>query len=196
MSEPNVNQVIAGPAQLYSAPVGTAIPTAVSTSPATWPPVWAAPWQRLGYTEKGVDLVFTPSIKGFTPDEEAFPIYDIFESAKCDVSAILWEATLENYNRALSASTFTDDGISKRTVATGTTTLTYISIAFQGPAPATDTMSSPATTPLGRVLIVYKAIVTSAISLAMTRKDLQKFSCKWEARKIQGQDLYDLYEIY
>ena len=196
MSEPNVNQIIAGPAKLYAAPVGTALPTQITTSPATWPPTWASPWQPLGYTEKGVDLVFTPSIKGFTPDEEAFPVYDIFESGKADISAILWEATMENYNRALSAATFVDDGISKRTIGPGTTTLTYISIAFQGPAPSTDTMSSPTTTPFGRVLIAYKAIVTSAISLAMTRKDLQKFSCKWECRKIQGQDLYDVIEVY
>ena len=83
-----------------------------------------------------------------------------------------------------------------RTVGTGTLSLSYVAIGFQGPAPVSDSMSSPAIAPYGRVVIVQKAIVTSAISLNMSRKDIQKFSVKWEARKIAGQDLYDLYEFY
>jgi hypothetical protein len=193
MSEPTATQIIAGPATLYVAAVGTTAPS--TTSPVTWPPVWPAGWQAVGYTEKGVDLVFTPNIKGFTPDEEAAPVYDILEAEKCDVSAILWEATLENYRTAISAQTYSDNG-AVRTVGTGTLSLSYVAIGFQGPAPVSDSMSSPAIAPYGRVVIVQKAIVTSAISLNMSRKDIQKFSVKWEARKIAGQDLYDLYEFY
>lgn len=194
MSEPTATQIIAGPATLYVAALGTTLPAVAS--PATWPPVWPAGWQAVGYTEKGVDLIFTPNVKGFTPDEEASAVYDILEAEKCDISAILWESTIENYRTAISAHTSTDDG-KVRSLGTGTLTLTYTMIGYQGPAPVSDSMSSPATThPDGRVVILQKAIVTSAISLSMTRKDIQKFAVKWEARKIAGQDLYDLYEFY
>lgn len=193
MSEPTATQIIAGPATLYVAPLGTTLPA--TASPATWPPTWPAGWQAVGYTEKGVDLVFTPTVKPFTPDEEASAVYDILEAEKCDVSAILWEATIENYRNAISAHTNTDDG-KVRSLGTGTLTLTYVMVGYQGPAPASDSMTSPATTPHGRVIIVQKAIVTSAISLNMSRKDIQKFAVKWEARKIAGQDLYDLFEYY
>jgi hypothetical protein len=193
MSEPTSTHLIAGPATLYVAPVGTTPPS--TSSPATWPPTWGAGWQAVGYTEKGVDLVFTPTIKGFTPDEEAYSIYDIFESGKVDISAILWESTIENYNTAISAAVFTDGG-GIRKLAVGGLVLRYVAIGFQGPAPVSDAMSSPASSPDGRVVIMQKAIVTSAISLSMSRKDLQKFSVKWEARKIAGQDLYDVYEYY
>jgi hypothetical protein len=193
MSEPTATQIIAGPATLYVAPLGTTLPA--TASPATWPPVWPAGWQAVGYTEKGVDLVFTPTIKPFTPDEEASAVYDILEAEKCDVSTILWEATIENYRNAISAHTSTDDG-KVRSLGTGTLTLTYVMIGYQGPAPVSDSMTSPATTPHGRVVILQKAIVTSAISLNMSRRDIQKFAVKWEARKIAGQDLFDLYEFY
>lgn len=193
MSEPTATQIIAGPAVLYVAPVGTTPPA--TTSPATWPPTWPAGWQAVGYTEKGVDLIFTPNVKGFTPDEEAAVVYDILEAEKADVSAILWEATIENYNTAVSAGTFADDG-KVRSLATGTLVLRYVAIGFQGPAPVSDSMSSPASDPTGRVIIMQKAIVTSAINLNMSRKDIQKFSVKWEGRKIAGQPLYTLYEFY
>src|ERR1700752_1396792 len=99
MSEPTATQIIAGPAVLYTAPLGTKLPT--TASPATGPPTWPAGWQAAGYTEKGVDLIFTPNIKGFTPDEEAAVVYDILEAEKADISAVLWEATFENYKRAI-----------------------------------------------------------------------------------------------
>ena len=193
MSEPTATQIIAGPAVLYIAPLGTTLPT--TASPATWPPTWPAGWQAAGYTEKGVDLVFTPNIKGFTPDEEASVVYDILEAEKADISAVLWEATFENYKRAISVATTSDDG-AVRKLGTGTLAITYVMIGFQGPAPVSDSMSSPASSPDGRVIIFQKAVVTSSTSLNMSRKDIQKFSVKWEARKIAGQDLYDLYEFY
>lgn len=193
MAEPTATQIIAGTALMYVAPLGTALPS--TTSPATFPPTWPAGWQQVGYTEKGVDLIYTPTIKGFTPDEEATEVYDILEKQKAEISTILWEATIENYNRVISAGVFTDDG-AVRKLAVGGLTLRYSMIGFQGPAPVSDSMSSPASTPTGRVVIMQKAIVTGAISLNMSRQDIQKFSVKWDGRKISGQDLYDLFEYY
>lgn len=193
MSEPTASQIIAGPASLYVAPVGTTLPA--TTSPATWPPVWPTGWQKVGYTEKGVDLISTPTIKGFTPDEEATEVYDILEKIKAEISTVLMEATIENYNTMISSGVFTDDG-AVRKLAVGGLVLRYVALGMQGPAPVSDSMSSPASTPTGRVIIMQKAIVTGAVSVNMSRQDIQKFTVKWDARKIAGQDLYDLFEYY
>jgi hypothetical protein len=157
--------------------------------------VWPAAWQNVGYTEKGVDLIMTPTIKSFTPDEEVFSVYDIFDGAKAEISATLWEATLENYNIAISAGIFSDDG-KVRKVSVGGVVLRYVAVGFEGPAPVADSMSSPATSPDGRVVVIPKAIAASAIAINVTRKDIQKFAVKWEARKIANQSLYDFCEFY
>lgn len=193
MPEPTATQIIAGPATMYVAPVGSTLPA--TSSPATWPPTWPAAWKQVGYTEKGVDLIYTPTVKGFTPDEEATEVYDILEKQKAEISTILWESTIENYNNVISAGVFTDDG-AVRKLAVGGLVLRYLMVGFQGPAPVSDSMSSPASTPTGRVIIMQKAIVTSAISINMSRQDIQKFTVKFDARKIAGQDLYDLFEFY
>ncbi len=193
MPEPTVTQLIAGPAAFYVAAVGTTLPA--TSSPATWPPVWPAGWQAVGYTEKGVDLIYTPTIKGFTPDEEATEVYDVLEKQKAEISTVMWEATIENYNNFVSAGVFSDDG-AVRKLAVGGLVLRYSAVGFQGPAPIADSMSSPASVPTGRLVIMQKAIVTSAVSLNMSRQDIQKFTVKFDARKIAGQDLYDLFEFY
>ncbi len=193
MPEPTVTQIIAGPATFYVAAVGTTLPA--TSSPATWPPVWPAGWQAVGYTEKGVDLIYTPTIKGFTPDEEATEVYDVLEKQKAEISTVMWEATIENYNNFVSAGVFSDDG-AVRKLAVGGLVLRYSAVGFQGPAPIADSMSSPASVPTGRLVIMQKAIVTSAVSLNMSRQDIQKFTVKFDARKIAGQDLYDLFEFY
>ena len=137
----------------------------------------------------------TPTIKGFTPDEEATEVYDVLEKQKAEISTVLWEATFENYKTLIAAGVVTDDG-AVRAVHVGGLALNYSMIGFQGPAPVSDSMSSPASLPQGRVIIMQKAIVTSAISLNMSRAEIQKFSVKFDARKISEQDLYDLYEFY
>ena len=198
MSEPTATQLIAGPATLYIAPVGTTPPS--TTSPVVWPPVWPAAWTKVGYTEKGVDLIYTPTFKGFTPDEEASEVYDILEKQKAEISTILMEATFENYKNMLATAVITDSGPggpgAVRQIAIGGLSINYIAVGFQGPAPVSDGMSSPASFPTGRVVIVPKALMTSAVSINMSRQDIQKFTCKWDARKIANQDLYDLYEFY
>ena len=102
-----------------------------------------------------MDLIFTPNIKGFTPDEEAAVVYDILEAEKADISAVLWEATYENYKSVISVATTSDDG-KVRKLGIRTLTITYVMIGFQGPAPVADSMSSPASVSDGRVIIFQK----------------------------------------
>lgn len=191
MSEPTATQITAGIAQLYLAPVGTTAPL-VTGSPASYPPTLTG-WRQIGYTEKGVNSVYTPSIKGFTPDEEADPVYDILESEKFEISATLAEATVANYQAAISTGLLTNDTTSKVwKVGVGGLTLTYTALVILAPAPPGPSGAGVD----GRLVYIPKAIVVSAISLDVTRKDIQKFAIKWEARKIAGADLYDFYDFY
>lgn len=190
MSEPTSTNVIAGPAQLYIAPVGSTAPPVTGSS--EWPIVWPGAWIEAGYTDSGIDFTYTPTLKSFTPDEEASPIYDILQAEKFEITATLAEATMANYQSAISASTLATDatnGVTK--VSAGSQPLNYIALGVAGPAP----FGADATAAKGRMLIVQKAIAGSAIAYKMTRKDVVKFAVKWEARKIAGQDLYDLYEF-
>ena len=190
MSEPTSTNVIAGPAQLYIAPVGTAAPPVTGSS--EWPIVWPGGWVEAGYTDSGIDFTYTPTLKSWTPDEEASPVYDILQAEKFELTATLGEATLANYQSAISASSIATDatnGVIK--VSTGSQALNYVSLGAAGPAP----FGAGSTAAKGRMLIVQKAIAGSAIAYKMTRKDVVKFAVKWEARKIAGQDLYDLYEF-
>src|SRR6185437_7295994 len=133
MSEPTVARVIAGPATLYVAPLGTTLPT-VTGSPATWPPTWPVGWVPAGYTDKGVDMTYTPTVKPYTPDEETFSIYDVLTAEKIEISAVLAEATLINYKNAVSAATLTNDATSKvNKLVVGTGVLGYVMVGIQGP---------------------------------------------------------------
>lgn len=192
MSEPTATNVIAGPALFYVAPVGTT-PPSVTGSPATWPPTFGAGWLPVGYTDKGVDLVYTPTVKPYTPDEETSPIYDILESEKCEVDITLAETTLDNLARAISAATLTyNTGAKVKTLAGGSLPLTYVALAWLGPAPP-----GPAGVGVeGRLVVIQKALAQSAIKVSAQRKAVTLFAVKWEARKIAGQDLYDIYDFY
>jgi len=195
VTQPTAQEIIAGPATLYVSPVGTALPAQLTTSPSAWPPVWTG-WTQLGYTEKGVDLITTPTIKPFTPDEVRSPVYDIAEAEKAELSVVLAQATLDNLSRAISASQLVNNaGAKLRTFSFGNFPLTYLQVAAQGPTPV-DNDASGTDTGDGIVAVFYKAITMAAVSLAMTRQSVRLFQVKWDARQITGKNLYDIFEVY
>jgi hypothetical protein len=191
MPEPTASNIVAGPATAYVAPVGT--PTPPVTGSSEWPISWTGAWLPFGYTDKGVTLTYTPTVKPYTPDEETSPVYDILTAEKFEIDITLAEVTLANLNYAIAASALSTDavtGVNKVTAGNGTA-LGYVSLGIQGPAPV-GTNVGPAK---GRMLIVQKALVTSAIKYDISRKSVALFAAKFEARKIAGQDLFDLYEF-
>lgn len=187
MAEPDVTQIVSGPGLIKVAPMGTTVPVYDATTGEN-PIVWDAAWKDVGYTDAGIDAVYTPSIKQINVDEEASPVGDLLESEKYEVSAALAEATLANLNRAISASSFTDDTSTKKTiiVGIGSKPLNYVMVAVVGPAPGTN---------LTRVIIIRKAICTSAVSMKITRKDKVTIPVKFDARKLSGQDLVTIFDL-
>ena len=195
MSEPTATRVIAGSALLKVAPLGSTLPTVTGT-PAAWPPSWDVAWKDVGYTDKGVDLVYTPTVKAYTPDEETSPIYDILNAEKVEISAVLAEATLTNLKNAISASTLTNDNTSKvNKLSVGSQALNYIMVGIQGPTPA-DTGEGTAEVGSGLIIVAQKALQTAAVTWSATKKDIRKYAVKFELRKIAGIDLFDIWEFY
>lgn len=195
MSEPNANNVIAGPALAYLGPVGTAFP--VVTGASEFPITPNSAFNEVGYTDTGVDFTYTPTVKSYTPDEEASPIYDILSAEKFEIAITFAEATLANYQTAVSLSTIATDntnGVIDVTVGfTGQAALNYLALLVTGPAPiGSGGSAAPAK---ARMLTVAKVLAGAPIAYKMTRKDVVKFAVKFEARKIAGQSLYNLYEF-
>jgi hypothetical protein len=170
-AQPDVTQILSGPGLIYIAPLGSTLPTL------TAPLVWPAGWFAVGYTDAGVDVIYTPTIKELYVDEEAAVVGDILEKEKFVVQAHLAEMSLVNLNAAISASTYVS---ATPQVNFGSQALNYIMLGVVGPAPDTFT---------NRVILVQKAITTVAVSMKITRKDKQVMPVSWDARKLSGQVL-------
>lgn len=185
MAEPDATQVIAGPGLIYVAPLGTALP--IFDAHGEYPVVWPSGWVAAGYTDAGIDETYTPTIKEVTVDEEAAPVLDILEKESYAISCHLAEATLENLNNAIAASTFTNDTANEfKSVAVGSKPIVYRMVGVQGPAPGTN---------LARVILIRKAVAKAAVQMKMTRKDKVVIPVTFEARKLSGQDLATTYDL-
>ena len=176
-AQPDVSQILSGPGLIYIAPVGTAQPAL------TYPLVWPNGWFQVGYTDAGVDVIYTPTIKEIYVDEEAAVVGDILEKEKFVIQAHLAEVTLTNMNAAIAASTYTP---ATPALTFGSQPLNYVAVGVVGPAP--DTFNS-------RVILCQKAITTVAVSMKITRKDKQVLPVSWDARKLSGQVLGSITDV-
>ena len=175
--QPDVSQILSGPGLIYIAPLGSTLPTL------TYPLVWPAGWFQVGYTDAGVDVIYTPTIKEIYVDEEAAVVGDILEKEKFVVQAHLAELSLTNMSAAISASTYVP---ATPQITFGSQALQYIMLGVVGPAP--DTYNN-------RVILCQKAITTVAVSMKITRKDKQVLPVSWDARKLSGQVLGSITDI-
>lgn len=175
MTQPDVSQIIAGPGLIYISPVGTALPS-LSAVPVLFP----NPWFAVGYTDAGIDFIYTPTIKEEYVDEQAAVVLDILEKEKAVVQAHLAELDLENLSLGISACTYAFP-----TMSAGSLPLNYISVAVVGPAPNGNS----------RVIYLPKAITTVAVSLKITRKAKQVIPVSWDARQLSGQVLFSITDV-
>jgi hypothetical protein len=189
MAEPDATQVVAGSGLLYVAPLGTTLPTldAHGENPVVWPAGWVA----VGYTDDGIDMTYTPTVKDITVDEEMAPVAKLLTAEKLSISAKLAEATLANLNNAISASTYTNDPAgSAQLLKLGSGTLNTVLVGVEGPAPGTN---------LKRVIILYKAVAQAAVSMKMQRKDKVVIPVNFEAladsTKPAGQRLAEIVDL-
>lgn len=186
MSEPDATQLVAGSGVLYVAVLGTALPT--FDAHGEYPVVWPAGWHAVGYTEDGIDFVYTPTVKPLHVDEETAPVLDVLTEEKAHLAAKLSEATLANLNRAISASLLTDDSTAESDInlKAGSKALNYTMVGVDCPAPGTN---------LRRVIVFQKALTTAAVSLKIQRKDKVVIPTQFEARQLSGQPLFQIHDF-
>jgi len=189
MAEPNAANVFAGAAALYVAAVGTA-PPSLSTKPAQsdW---LTAGWTAIGYTESGVELITTPSVKDVIPDEEITPVLQIVTGIKVEVKATLLEATIENLNRATALATLANPGTGIKTLSLGSgNSLASFAVGIQGPAPGGVD---------DRVMTIWKANVVSAVTVAASKKNESKlavtFTALADSTKATGSNIYQVVDF-
>lgn len=105
---PSAQRIQVGPGTLYAAPIGTTEPTAVSGA-------WPAGWVELGYTDKGNDRSWKPTVQEVTVDEEIWPVRNTITEYAATVMFSLAENTAQNAMLALNAGI----GSSQLTAVTG-----------------------------------------------------------------------------
>lgn len=185
-TEPNVANVFAGPTVTYLAPAGTAPPSlATQPSPATW---IAAGYSPIGYTENGVDLVSTPSVKEIIADESISPLIYLVTAIKAEIKVTLFEASIENLARAISCTVLTNPGTGIKTLGLGSgNPLVAFRLGFQGAAPGGQG---------SRVIVAWRVQVTSAITQSYQRKDISKLACTFSALSDSSQaTTEDVYKV-
>jgi hypothetical protein len=188
MAEPNVANVIIGPAVIYAAVYGTAFP-ALTTKPTA--SSWVSPWTPLGYTESGVSLSESPATKDFTPDETITPIKKIVTGIGGEVKFTLWEATLENLSKALALASLANPGTGIKTLSVGSgNPIVEYALGIQGAGVgAAD----------GRIITIFRAVSVSAVDQVYSRKDITKLACTFtmlaDSTKASTQDVFQVVDF-
>jgi hypothetical protein len=169
--------VIAGSGALYLAPSGTALPTLVTMpTDSTWT---AAGFVGSGYTDDGVQIVYTPQVKDITVDEEMSPVQILLIGEKLEVSVAFAEVTLNNLLRAIAGSSLVEgSGISTLYLGSPLQANVQQYVAgFMGPAPGLEASAGVT----GRVMAIYRLVATAAITQHWQRKDKLVFKAKFTA---------------
>jgi hypothetical protein len=165
-------------------------PTSIASG--VYPVAWPAAWKQVGYTDDGIDLAYTPTVKDINVDETPTAVAKLLTAEKAVISAKLAEATLLNLSRSISAAKFADDTAAARSISVkiGTGNLSYVMVGIQAPAPGTN---------LVRIIVMYKAICQAAVNLKMQRKDKVVIPVQFEgladSNKPLGEQLLQIVDI-
>lgn len=129
-------EIIAGPGQVWLAPVGEAFP-AINAAP-------AGNWVDLGETDGGIEIAFPQEIKELETDQAFFPKKPIRVKQRCTVKFSLAELTLENFARVLNGVTVTDTPAGAGTPGhrsiplQGSSSVKQYALLIRGPSPYGD----------------------------------------------------------
>lgn len=184
-----VTNVIAGSGNLYTAPAGTAPPTLTSMpTDSTWQSAGFIP---SGYTDDGVQFVYTPQTKDIPVDEEMSAVQILLIGEKLEINLKMAETTLTNLQKSIAGSSLVEgSGIS--TLYLGSPAQSAVQefvLGFSGPAPGTETGAGAT----GRSILVWRVKATAAVTIHYQRKDKiiynVKFTALADSTQPQGQRL-------
>jgi len=158
----NVANVIAGPGALFIAPKGTALP-GLSASLTTF-----GGFTPVGYTDDGVELDYTPTIKDIMVDEESTAVQVLLTTEKLVVTVKLAETTLANLFNSIAGATLTGNQL---TIG-GLFIPNEFAMGIAGPAPSTGKI---------RQIGIHRVIQKAGVKMHYQRKDKVMFACQFEA---------------
>ena len=139
-------EMVMGPIEVYTAPVGTAFPQ-VDTDPAT-------PWELLGtsgsrnITEDGVTVTHSQDVTEITPFGSTGPVKAVRTSEGLKISFTLMDLTAAVYAKALNNGTVTDTAAGTGTPGTSALDLmagadvAQVALLAKGSSPAGDGFSA------------------------------------------------------
>jgi hypothetical protein len=158
----NVANILVGSVCLRIAAKGSTLPNIDGTAPIVWP----VAWKKVGYTDAGVELSYSPAVKEIKVDEEMAPVLFVLDGEKCELSANLAEGTLDNLNRAISSSTLTSSAADSTHAALsilkfGSGSLVEVMVGFEGYSPEG----------LPRVGVAYRTMVQAQVKQSFKRSD-------------------------
>lgn len=192
----NVANVITGTGVMYTAPAGTALPTMTGPLAPTDSAWQTAGFTPSGYTDDGVQFVYTPTFKDITVDESMSPVDVRLIGEKLEINVKFAETTLNNLARAIAGSTLTlSGGVSQLTIGNPTNPdQGEIVLGFVGPAPGNEASANVN----GRAIGVYRAKATAAVTIHYQRKDKIVYNVKFTAiaqsANAAGNQLAEIYD--
>lgn len=170
----DVSQVIVGSGLLYLGALGITLPT----PPAA--PDWSG-FVGTGFSDKGIELDYTPTFKDIMVDEELAPVQKILTAEKLIVHVDLAETSLQNLVYAIAGATLTNGVLN---LGSADTTPEYV-LGFQGPAPPA--AGSPLGTPnKTRAILMYRVKSIAGVKMHYQRKDKVMFTTQFEALPDSG----------
>lgn len=170
------SNLVFGPARLYVAPYGTAMPadSAVTPSGPTNPP--PSPWADVGGTDGGVAFSVEGTYTDLVVDQVIMPVGSRLTDLKMAITTKLSEVTLANLTTALNSITSTGGGTGYSTlditVTSAASQPTYISMILDGWAPLLSTGVAAL-----RRIEVFKALSAPKVNLMYDRKNQASYDC-------------------
>lgn len=187
----DVANIVVGPGELYLAPVGTTPPDENLNTL-----VWSG-WTNMGYTDGGVEVEYTPEVADHFVDQETGPVKSTLTSEQFIVRAPLAESTLDNLNKAISASGLSSEAAGgsqtgKDILVVGSGPLTEWALGFEAESPESQADGTQG----WRLLIVWRVLSVSAIGQAYRKGEKTLFNSEFRAQvessKSKGERMFRL----
>lgn len=181
----NPQNLVQGPAILYTAPFGTAEPTDASVTPDGYLTIPPSPWTDVGGTEIGV----TADVEHTITDQEVNQLIDMaggrLTKRVITVTTTLAEATLANMNLALNGNLVIGNNVTYQTADPLTTTAatqpSYFALMIYGWAPLLASGK-----PALRRVTVRKCLSQPKVSLDYEMAKYATYAVTWKAYYISA----------
>jgi len=159
----DVANVISGPAQLFVAADGVAIPTLTGNASDF------NSFDQPGFTDKGIEFDYASTDKDIDVDELTSPVDVLITAEKLTITVALAETTLQNLYYAISGGTLLS---ANELVIGGKVRPSRFTLGVMGPAPTTN---------LIRQILVYRAVPKGTVKMHYQRKDKLLYSASFQA---------------